>query len=92
MTGAEYQEFFKLMSVHDNASALLSHRMNQICGDSKMHTPEGRAELLRLLEKNRKHDEAREAAWRKISESWQAKPESNPKASNHISSLVSFSG
>ena len=92
MTGEEYQEFFRLMSVHDNASAMLTHRMNQICGDSKMHNPAGRAELLRLMEMNRKHDEAREAAWKKVSESWQSRPEPGSKGSNHISSLVSFSG
>jgi len=90
MTGEEYQEFFRIMSVHDNASAILTHRMNQICGDEKMHTPEGRAELLHLLEMNKKHDAAREAAWKKLSESWQSSPVA--KAPISISQLVSFSG
>lgn len=92
MTGSEYQEFFRHMSVHDNASAMLVHRMNQICGDSKMHTPEGRAELLHLLEKNKTHDLAREAAWRRVSESWQVRPATDPKVSNRASTLASFSG
>lgn len=90
MTGEEYQEFFRQMSVHDNASAILTHRMNQICGDAKMHTPEGRAELLHLLEMNKKHDQAREAAWKNISEPWQSKTES--KIPLPVSRLVSFSG
>jgi hypothetical protein len=90
MTGEEYQEFFRQMSVHDNASAILTHRMNQICGDTKMHTPEGRAELLHLLEKNKKHDQAREAAWKRVSESWQS--ETVSKAPISMSQLVSFSG
>ena len=90
MTGEEYQEFFRLMSVHDNASAILTHRMNQICGDRSMHTPEGRAELLRLIEMNRKHDQAREAVWKKISESWQSETVSKSPVS--ISQFASFSG
>jgi len=90
MTSEEYQEFFRLMSVHDNASAILTHRMNQICGDRRMHTPEGRAELLSLMEMNRKYDQAREAAWKRISESWQS--ETASKSPIPISQLVSFSG
>src|SRR3954453_12154848 len=79
MTGEEYQEFFKTMSVHDNASAILAHRMNQICGDAKMHTAQGRAELLHLLEKKKRHEEARAAAWKTVSATWQTKTPKVPE-------------